>query len=93
MIGVGGKSGILGILEGISGRGTSGGGNLYSGHSVTGGKGGRLPPKSGNDGARSFLLVLPMASTLQNDTTMKKKQAKRSKRLVKEAILYTSIWV
>lgn len=55
----------------------NGGGNLYSGQSVTGGNGGNIRrgrefPKSGNVGARSFLL----ASTLpkeKSDKAMKKK--------------------
>lgn len=72
------KDGSVGIESGIV---IIGGGNLYSGHSVTGGKGGNfrpgMLPKSGNVGARSFLLAwtLPM---LKSDKPMKK--AKRNKR-------------
>lgn len=51
------KEGIEGILLGIV---KSGGGNLYSGHSVTGGNGGKskpgMLPTSPNLGAKSFLL-------------------------------------
>ncbi len=63
-----------------------GGGNLYSGHSVTGGKGGKFRPrklpKPGTVGAKSFLFAwtLPM---LKSDKAMKK--AKKNKRVV-EAI-------
>ena len=68
----------------------NGGGNLYSGQSVTGGNGGKITrgrefPKSGNIGARSFLLAwtLPIE---KSDKTMKKKD-KRSTQ--KEAINFS----
>ncbi|CAL0314006.1 unnamed protein product [Lupinus luteus] len=70
-------------IEEKSGMFKIGGGNLYSGHSVTGGKGGNFnsgmllkPP--GIVGAKSFLLAwtLPM---LKSDRAMKK--AKKNKRV------------
>ena len=69
--------------EGISGIVKRGGGNLYSGHSATGGKGGKsrpgMLPTSGNVGAKSFLLAWTFP-TLQSDKAMKK--AKKNKRVV-----------
>jgi hypothetical protein len=60
------KSGILKM----------GGGNLYSGHSVTGGKGGNsspgILPKSGNVCVKSFLVPPPWTlSMLESDTMIK----------------------
>ncbi|KAF7843011.1 dolichyl-diphosphooligosaccharide--protein glycosyltransferase subunit 4A [Senna tora] len=85
MLAEGGEKDGRSVNGGIS---VIGGGNLYSGHSVTGGKGGNLKSgkfKSGNVGANSFLLE--KAWTLQlveNDRAMKK--AKTTKRVVEKAI-------
>lgn len=53
----------------------SGGGNLYSGHSVTGGNGGKskpgMFPTSPNVGAKSFLLPPSTFSMLLTDKAMK----------------------
>lgn len=61
----------------------TGGGNLYSGHSLTGGNGGKFTPVkvpgSVNIGAKSFLLASTLP-VLENDKAMKK--AKRAKRVV-----------
>lgn len=70
-------------IEGISGIFVKiGGGNLYSGHSVTGGKGGNLKPrklpKPGTVGAKSFLLPWTW-SMLESAKAMKK--AKKNKRV------------
>lgn len=71
---------VLAVTGGIV---IMGGGNLYSGHSVTGCKGGSLKPGIlpilGNVGAKSFLLLLPLSTLAMLESDKRVKIAKEKK--------------